>query len=89
MTKATLTRIETNTVKGEHPLRTTKIDGTYLFQPEVGRGFRFFSESLTPGGLWREITTSIVQSVEDKGSGVKLLKTLNSTYELIDSAPQA
>lgn len=78
---ATLTRMNTNDIKSNYPLRSVAIVGIYKDAPTPGEPFYFYSEPLTEGAHVRIIATSLVKEVEINNDGMTF-KTLNSTYTL-------
>lgn len=78
MMKAKLTKVEST----HNNLRTNEIVGRPLFIPEVGRSFIMWSEPLDKDMDIRQITTSVVKSVELIGDNLYEFKTMNSIYKL-------
>ncbi len=72
-----LTRLASNNAN----LRTPTIKGVTADLPVVGKSFVLVGESLTPGGLFRLIETSVVTEVSMHGQGMGF-KTMNSEYDL-------
>jgi hypothetical protein len=71
-------------VKTRHkssPIRTEKVFGVEVFEPEVGEPYMIHAPPLDPEMSIRVIRTSVVQKIE-KGDGFILLETLNSTYKV-------
>jgi hypothetical protein len=71
--------------KNQNALRTNTVEGTFYGPPCAGFSFKIYSTPLTPSHDYREVTTSIVQSVELTDYGFRF-KTVNSIYDLYISS---
>lgn len=64
-------------------LRTKAVEGECLQLPQVGKPFFMTAPSLDPEGYRREITTTIVKTVDQNTTGNRFLfVTKNTTYLL-------
>lgn len=74
-----LTQKETNYDR----MRTKEVVGKTTHIPEVGEIFLMFSESLTPGGLFRTVNTSKIETCGWFPQERKFVfRTQNSVYEV-------
>ena len=73
-----LTKIES---KNDN-LRTKEIEGNAPYLPEIGLSFVMFAEPLTEGTHIRQVTTSVVESMNKISANKIRFKTMNSTYEI-------
>lgn len=72
-----LTKISDN----NNDLRSNGIVGHFYGPPLEGYNFTIYSESLTPGMDYREVSTSIIAKVEEQSSAI-VFHTMNSKYML-------
>lgn len=63
-------------------LRTKTVLGQTDELPEVNHTFVMMAESLTPGGTFRYIETSLVKEIVSQDDKVIRFKTENSTYQI-------
>jgi hypothetical protein len=66
-------------------LRTPSVEGKFSRLPSAGQSFCMIAPSLAEEGLFREVTTSVVDQtwkVESNGKTIICFKTQNSVYGL-------